>query len=327
MEQIDYDVDEFMDYCTSKNLATKTIGSYEQTLRLFTQYLKEKYKVKSAGDTKELHIREYIKYLQERGKYTVVSNQNTKLINFPENRDDYGKKIGISTINNYIRNIKVFFNYLYDNRYISQNPVARIKEIKNSRKVVGFIDDINFNKLLKCFDLSKFHEYRDYIISQLIFDTGMRLGETLLIKESDIDFTKRTIFLPAENTKGKKDRYVFFSQEMLKQLRRWLQYKDRYRQSEYVFCTNKGKPLQVSNYETNFKKYGERIGLKEIHPHMLRNNFAKRFLMQGGDIYTLSRILGHSSVKVTEEAYLDLDENDLRQNYQRYSPLANLKRG
>lgn len=55
---------------------------------------------------------------------------------------------------------------------------------------------------------------------------------------------------------------------------------------------------------------------------MLRNNFEKRFLMQGGDIYTLSRILGHSSVKVTEEAYLDLDENDLRQNYQRYSPLA-----
>ena len=140
MEQIDYDVDEFMDYCTSKNLATNTIGSYEQTLRLFTQYLKEKYKVKSAGDTKELRIREYIKYLHERGKCTV----------------------------------------------------ARIKEIKHSRKVVGFIDDINFNKLLKCFDLSKFHEYRDYIISLLIFDTGMRLGETLLIKESDIDFAKRT---------------------------------------------------------------------------------------------------------------------------------------
>ena len=59
---------------------------------------------------------------------------------------------------------------------------------------------------------------------------------------------------------------------------------------------------------------------------MLRNNFAKRFLMQGGDIYTLSRILGHSSVKVTEEAYLDLDTDDLRTNYQRFSPLANLKR-
>ena len=73
MEQIDYDVDEFIDYCTSKNLSTKTIGSYEQTLRLLAQYLKDNYKVKSAGDTKELHIREYIKYLQEK----VSSSKNT----------------------------------------------------------------------------------------------------------------------------------------------------------------------------------------------------------------------------------------------------------
>ena len=326
MEKIDYDIDDFMDYCTAKNLAEKTINSYEQTLRLLSRYLIEVQNVKSAEDTKELHIREYSKYLQDRGKYTVTSNEETKNINFPENREDYGKKIEITTINNYIRNIKVFYNYLYKNRYITSNPVTRIKEIKCSRKVVGFIKNDEFNRLLRIFDLSKFHEYRDYIITQLIFDTGMRLGETLLIQEKDIDYINRTILLPSENTKGKKDRYVFFSEEMLKQLRRWLKYKDRYRQSEYIFCTNKGKPLSVSNYETNFKKYGVRIGLEEIHPHMLRNNFAKRFLMQGGDIYTLSRILGHSSVKVTEEAYLDLDTNDLRTNYQRYSPLANLKR-
>lgn len=326
MEKIDYDIDDFMDYCIAINLAEKTINSYEQTLRLLSRYLIEVQNVKSAEDTKELHIREYIKYLQDRGKYTVTSNEETKNINFPENREDYGKKIEITTINNYIRNIKVFYNYLYKNRYITSNPVTRIKEIKCSRKVVGFIKNDEFNRLLRIFDLSKFHEYRDYIITQLIFDTGMRLGETLLIQEKDIDYINRTILLPSENTKGKKDRYVFFSEEMLKQLRRWLKYKDRYRQSEYIFCTNKGKPLSVSNYETNFKKYGVRIGLEEIHPHMLRNNFAKRFLMQGGDIYTLSRILGHSSVKVTEEAYLDLDTNDLRTNYQRYSPLANLKR-
>ena len=323
MEKIDYDIDDFMDYCTAKNLAEKTINSYEQTLRLLSRYLIEVQNVKSAEDTKELHIREYIKYLQDRGKYTVTSNEETKNINFPENREDYGKKIEITTINNYIRNIKVFYNYLYKNRYITSNPVTRIKEIKCSRKVVGFIKNDEFNRLLRIFDLSKFHEYRDYIITQLIFDTGMRLGETLLIQEKDIDYINRTILLPSENTKGKKDRYVFFSEEMLKQLRRWLKYKDRYRQSEYIFCTNKGKPLSVSNYETNFKKYGVRIGLEEIHPHMLRNNFAKRFLMRGGDIYTLSKILGHSSVKVTEEAYLDLDTDDLRTNYQRYSPLAN----
>lgn len=326
MEQIDYDIDDFMTYCEVKNLSKKTISSYEQTLRLFAMFLKREFNVNEAGEVKEIHIREYIKHLQERGKYTVVANENTKKINFPENRVDYQKEVSKTTINNYIRNIKVFFNYMYDNRYISNNPIRRVKQLKNQRKVVGYIEDINMNKLFKSFDLSKFHEYRDYVIAQLIFDTGMRIGETLLIKETDIDFIKRTILLRAENTKGKKDRYVFFSAQMLKELKRWLQYKDRYKQCEYVFCTTKATNLKISNYETNFKQYGERIGQNDIHPHMLRNNFAKRFLMSGGDIYTLSKILGHSSVTVTEEAYLDLQNEDLRMQYQRHSPLMNLKR-
>ncbi len=326
MEQIDYDIDDFMTYCEVKNLSKKTVSSYEQTLRLFAIFLKSECNVKEAGQVKEIHIREYIKSLQERGKYTVVANENTRKTNFPENRQDYKKEISKTTINNYIRNIKVFFNYMYDNRYISNNPIKRVRQLKNQRKVVGYIDDTNMNKLLKSFDLSKFHEYRDFVIAQLIFDTGMRIGETLLIQESHIDFVKRTILLPAENTKGKKDRYVFFSPEMLKQLKRWLQYKDRYKECEYIFCTTKGSNLKISNYETNFKKYGVRIGQEDIHPHMLRNNFAKRFLLNGGDIYTLSKILGHSSVTVTEEAYLDLQNEDLRMQYQRHSPLMNLKR-
>lgn len=326
MEQIDYDVDDFMNYCEVKNLSQKTLKSYEQTLRLFVIYLKKEHKIKEAGDVRELHIMQYIKYLQERGKYTVVANYNSKVTNFPENRQDYKKEITKTTINNYIRNIKVFFNYMYDNRYITNNPIRRVRQLKNPRKVVGYIDDNNMNKLLKNFDLSKFHEYRDYVITQLIFDTGMRVGETLLIKECDVDFVRRTILLPADNTKGKKDRYVFFSPEMLKELKRWLQYKDRYKQCDYVFCTTKGTPLKVSNYETNFKNYGMRIGQPEIHPHQLRNNFAKRFLMGGGDIYTLSKILGHSSVTVTEQAYLDLQNEDLRVKYQKYSPLSNLIR-
>lgn len=128
--------------------------------------------------------------------------------------------------------------------------------------------------------------------------------------EKDINFQDRSIFLPAENTKGKKDRYVFFSQKMATELRRWLQYRDRYKDSEFLFCTIRGTQLDERSFESNFTVYGERIGKKDIHPHQLRNNFAKKFLMSGGDIYTLSQILGHSSVKVTEECYLDL-KNEL----------------
>lgn len=93
-----------------------------------------------------------------------------------------------------------------------------------------------------------------------------------------------------------------------------------------AFALQKVGKLQIASFESNFKVYGERIGKKDIHPHILRNNFAKRFLMNGGNIYTLSQILGHSSVQVTEQCYLDLKMEDLRQQYQRFSPLMNLKK-
>jgi integrase/recombinase XerD len=326
MVNFDYQIEDFMQYCESKNLSSKTLRSYEKTLKLFSRYLIEEYQIEDASLVTEMLIRKYINYIKDRGKYTAVTNKNTLEINRPYNRVDYGKSVSGITINNYIRNIRVFYNYLYDNRVIKENPIVKIKALKINRKVVGFISDEKLQLLLRSFDISKFHEYRDYIITQLIFDTGMRLGETLQIKIDEVDLNKKSIILPAENTKGKKDRIVFFSYIMLEKLKAWLNYKDRYITSEYIFCTIQGNKLEVRNFETNFRKYTKNVGIENAHPHQLRNNFAKRFLMQGGDIYTLSRILGHSSVTVTEKAYLDLNDDDIRKNYQKYSPLSNLER-
>lgn len=328
MEKMDLEIDDFMNYCEYRNLSKKTLLSYEQTLRLFSRYLIDTYKINRSEQVTQQIILNYINDTKERGKYTVVANENTKKTNNPQNRGDYGKKVSIVTLNNYIRNLKVYFNYMYENRIIKKNPTQKIKLIHVPRKAKGYMNDIEVNNLLKCFDLSRFHEYRDCVITELLFDTGMRLGECLLIKEkTDINFAERTIFLPADNTKGKKDRYVFFSVQMATELKRWLQYKDRYKESEYVFCTIKGTVLQERSFESNFTNYGERIGKKEINPHLLRNNFAKRFLMNGGDIFTLSKILEHSSIKVTEQCYLDLQTEDLKKQYEKHSPLMNLKKG
>lgn len=114
---------------------------------------------------------------------------------------------------------------------------------------------------------------------------------------------------------------------MANELRKWLQYKDRYCETVCVFPSRQSiDPISVATFETNFKNYIRRVGIKEnISPHAIRNNFAKRCLMSGMDIYTLSRILGHSSVTVTEKAYLDLTDADIGVNYQRYSPLEHMK--
>lgn len=311
--------------CVERGLSKKTYGSYEQTLLLFRRYLIEECGIDKFSNVKKKHVQDYVDFLKQRGKYTLVSNDNTLKSNSPQNRKDYGKRISEITINNYLRNLNAFFNWCHEYGHIKENPMKDIKLIKTERKPLHFISDSDFKMLLNSMNLSKFSEYRDYVIIQLLLDSGMRIGEALMIKIGDVNFKDCSIYLPAENTKGKRGRYVFFSEKVSKLLRRWIQYQDRYRDTVYLFCTNKGKKLEIGTFETNLSKYAKRIQLTDIHPHVFRNNFAKRYLMNGGDIFTLSRILGHSDVKVTENAYLDLDTTDLMKKYRACSPISNMK--
>lgn len=75
-------------------------------------YLKDEFLIGNPERVKSAHIRQYIKYIQSRGKYTVTNNERSKKVNFPENRTDFKKTVSNITINNYLRNIRVFFNYL-----------------------------------------------------------------------------------------------------------------------------------------------------------------------------------------------------------------------
>ena len=323
----DYQLDEFMLYCRSKQLREKTMNSYEQALRLFEKWCFDQYQIENVDKINESVIRRYINDLMERGKYSFCTNENSKSINFPERRRDFRCPVSTTTINNYIRNLRVFFNWLERDYLIQKNPMKKIQQLKNQRKAKDFISDEDFKRLIGKLDKSYFSEHRDMVMITLMLDTGMRLGECSLLLIEDLNLTKKQILLRAENTKGRKDRIVFFSSKSETILRRWLQFKDRYAESDYLFpVKNNGSPISVSNFETNFKKYLRRAGLNEsTSPHCLRNNFAKRCLMNGMDIFTLSKILGHSSVKVTEEAYLDLNSDDMQKRYQNFSPIATIK--
>ena len=96
------DVEMFIEHCENKGLATKTIGSYEQTLRLLMLYLDEQGITQTEKITHTV-IQNYVKQIKERGKYTVTSNPNSG--NYQERRLDFGKKVSDVTINNYLRNM------------------------------------------------------------------------------------------------------------------------------------------------------------------------------------------------------------------------------
>ena len=325
IKDFDYYIDEYMCYCRSRKLRPKTMQSYEQTLRLFERWCLEDEEITEPSQVREATIRRYICSLEERGKYTLYVNEKGKERNYPERRRDYRADISITTINNYIRNLKAFYGWFsYEVNVI--NPMERVKQLKNERQPQEFLTDEELSKLTKGLDLSYFSEHRDFTIIMLLLDTGMRIGECLKITIDDIDINERAIFLPAENTKGRKSRYVFFSVKMARIIQRWLRFKDRYSESNLLFHVKKGTPLEIHTFEGNLHNYLIRAGIeKEYSPKALRNNFAKRCLMAGIDIFSLSRIMGHSSVTVTEKAYLDLTDADLKQRYQTYSPLENMR--
>lgn len=303
MRQIDYQIEDFLAHCQSKGLAKKTIKSYNACLLMLAQWLETK-GITDAEKVKSGDIDAYINWVDRRGHM----RQN--------------KSVSKITINGYIRDIKVFFNWMVDYDYINKSPV-RIKQFKVERPTVAYVDDNEFRELLKSINKSKFPEYRDNIIIQTLLDTGMRIGECLSLKDSDVNFKNNSIFLEWDKTKGKKSRTVFFGMSTRNNLKLWIRHRNNFVDTDYLFPNQFGTELAINTFERNLRVYQARIGLSGITPKTFRNNFAKRYLKNGGDIYTLSRILGHSSVTVTEKAYCDLDDDDIKSMY--ISPISRIK--
>ena len=124
------------------------MASYEQTLKLFAKYLSDNVKITDATKLTEKIYIAYIISIQERGKYYVIADDKSKRTNIQQNRKDLGKKVSPSMIDNYTRNKKVFYSFLFKQGFIKKNPLKNSKNIKFDRKSKENIDfKENFNKI------------------------------------------------------------------------------------------------------------------------------------------------------------------------------------
>lgn len=313
------EIDRYMLDCSAKGLSKKTLSSYEQTLKLFARYLEDTFDINDVKDVTGEHVRAYIRSIEERGKFQVSAAETP--VNYPERRADYGKPVSKTTIANYVRNIKAFYSHLYNEQTIRRNPMKDLKNVKPERKVKVMLEDNELKQFFRSFDVTKFDQYRDWIIARILFDTGARIGELLEVVPADIDLRSNAILL--RKTKSGKQRFVYYSQKTRNHLKSWLTYKDRYMDSPYVFPTNRGTKLRIEGVERSFRLRSRDVGL-QVTPHLLRNNFAKRYLINGGDLATLSRLLGHASIEITSQIYLDFADKEVMQKYRQHSPLENL---
>ncbi|WP_434302982.1 site-specific integrase [Clostridium botulinum] len=108
-------IEDFLEYCSYKNLSNKTIKSYNQTLVLFMRYLEEE---KDSIDINKEIVQEYIIFTRNKGKYSFVASTDGMIKANIDKRNDIGEQVSDDTLNNYLRNIKVFFYWLDENHII-----------------------------------------------------------------------------------------------------------------------------------------------------------------------------------------------------------------
>ena len=133
-KNFDFYIDEYMYNCKSRRLRKKTMESYEQSLRLFERWVEETENIQNPEEVTEQIIRHYISDLQDRGKYSFYANEEQTSTNYPYRRRDYRQPVSPVTINNYIRNLRAFFNWFSGDLPGRGNPMERIRQIKVERK-------------------------------------------------------------------------------------------------------------------------------------------------------------------------------------------------
>lgn len=163
-------------------------------------------------------------------------------------------------------------------------------------------------------------EIRIHFIACLILDTGSRIDEVLSVERKDVDLDN--LLLKIREGKGAKERVVPISIQMRKMLFRYIQ-KHKPLTTDLLFFTGAGDKLNQRNALRDFKSACKLTGIKgpRCSFHTLRHTFGKNYIRNGGDVFRLQRILGHSKLEMTRR-YVNLETSDLQQVHQQFSALA-----
>lgn len=236
-------------------------------------------------------------------------------------------EISSISVQSYVRGLRAFLKWLYDEKYIDVDLCLRFKLPKASRKVIDVLSDDEIKQLLSCFDGSSWLQLRNRLIVLLMLDSGLRLSEVVNLRRSDIYLNDNYLIVTG---KGDRQRIVPFGKSTHAALVNYLLAVGSAGSHEFLFiklskvqcCFDQITDATVKNM---FRRLRCRSGIDRLYPHLLRHTFATRFLENGGNIYALQSILGHSSLEMVKK-YLHLSETRIRSNFGLFSPVDNVKR-
>lgn len=228
-----------------------------------------------------------------------------------------------TTINHRIRSMKQMYNFLSNEGIVNQIPIAKVEKLKSPQVIIRPFEESEIHGLLRQPDKSSFIGYRDYTIMLVLLDTGVRLIELENMQLSNIDFNDNKILVMG---KGAKEREVMFQGTTRLYLQRYLRLRGSL-DHDYLWINIMGTKLNRNSVQDRLRFYGKQANLKgvRVSPHTFRHTCAKMYIMRGGDILSLQKLLGHSSLEMVRH-YVDLWGSDLQQMHKKFSPVESLFR-
>lgn len=256
-----------------------------------------------------------ISYYQTTVKHLLSKTENSvRKITTEEMREylsNYQKRNDCSnvTIDNVRRNISSFFSWLEEEDYILKSPMRRIHKIKTKTVIKSTISDEGI-ELLR--DNCK--EKRDLAIIDLLYSTGIRVGELVNLNIEDIDLEGRECVVYG---KGDKERRVYFDAKTKVHLKEYIETRRDDNEALFVTLDAPHDRLKISGVEIRLRKLGRELNLERIHPHKFRRSMATRAIDKGMPIEQVQKILGHSQIDTTMQ-YAMVNQNNVKSAHQKF---------
>jgi integrase/recombinase XerD len=296
----------------------KTIEWYRQKLAHFCFVLQEEYDITTLNKVTVTHLRLFVEHMKE-----TRSDENNPFK--PTNGDATIRDV---TVKGYVQVIKSFFTWCVREELLKKNPAMNLDNPKVSRYVIKTFTEEQIKAMVEVCDLGTMVGFRDYTIMMLLLDTGIRASELCGLTMDRVYLSVMDHAFVKVMGKGRKEREVGISTEVAECLWKYIHVhrKPKERGEQRLFINLFGAPLTLAGVEQMLQEVAKRATITgvRVSPHTFRHTFARMFLENGGDVYKLSLLLGHSSVAVTENYLKDFESRVARRDQSNHSPVAHL---
>jgi site-specific recombinase XerD len=296
-------IDGFRLSCLTEGKSAKTVEWYIAFLNRFRQFLEARKFSSDLGEIGKNQVRDFIRFLQTEAKN-------------PRN----GMPLSGATVQGYVRTLKAFFSWGVREEYIPSAQFGRIPVPKAQSKIINTFSPEQVRQMLNLCQMSNGNGQRNLAILLLLLDTGVRVSELVHVDMEDVDLEEGSVRIRI--SKGRRERIVPIGSLVQKALWKYVHSgrpKPLTQQITMLFLSDKGLPLTRSGIQQLLRRYGRRAGITStrVSPHTFRHTFARNYLLNGGDIFSLQKILGHSSL-ASVRVYLNLFAADVKKQHLRF---------